>query len=111
MRVVDRMTPDPSSVRPYHTLAAAKALMRAEGLRHIAVIEDGKLVGILSDRDLRNHSGYLDCTKVNAAMTPGSDHGRAGRQHRAGGALVPHPQGWKPTGRRGREGYRHHNDD
>ena len=70
MRVADRMTPDPSSVRTYHTLAAAKALMRAEGLRHVTVVEDGKLVGILSDRDLRNHLGYLDCTKVNAAMTP-----------------------------------------
>jgi len=44
--------------------------MCAEGLRHVVVIEYGKLVGILSDRDLCNHWGYLDCTKVNAAMTP-----------------------------------------
>ncbi len=59
MRVADRMTPDPSSVRPYHALAAAKALMRAEGLRNVAVIEEGKLVGILSDRDLRKHQSTL----------------------------------------------------
>jgi CBS domain-containing protein len=70
MRVVDRMSPGPSSVRPHHTLAAARALMQAEGLRHVAVIEHDKLVGILSDCDLRNRLGYLDCTKVNAAMTP-----------------------------------------
>jgi len=64
------MSPDPSFVKPDHSLAAANALMHAEGIRHVAVIEDGKLVGILSDRDLRNHWGYLDRTKVNAAMTP-----------------------------------------
>ena len=70
MRVADRMSPNPSSVKPDDTLAAANALMHAEGIRHVAVIEDGKLVGILSDRDLRNHWGYLDRTKANAAMTP-----------------------------------------
>jgi acetoin utilization protein AcuB len=67
---MDRMSPEPSSVKPDHTLAAANALMHAEGIRHVPVIEDSKLVGILSDRDLRNHWGYLDRTKVNAAMTP-----------------------------------------
>lgn len=55
MRVMDRITPDPSSVRPYHTPAATEELICAEGLRHVAVIEEGKLVGILSDRDLRKH--------------------------------------------------------
>jgi acetoin utilization protein AcuB len=69
MRVADRMSPNPSSVKPDDILAAANALMHAEGIRHITVIENGKLVGILSDRDLRNHWGYLDRTKANAAMT------------------------------------------
>jgi acetoin utilization protein AcuB len=69
MRVFDRMSPNPSAVRPQHTLAAAKALMDAEGLRHVTVVEDGNLVGILSERDLRNHWGYLDRTSVDVAMT------------------------------------------
>jgi CBS domain-containing protein len=40
------MSPNPSSVKPDDTQAAANALMHAEGIRHIAVIEHGKLVGI-----------------------------------------------------------------
>ena len=43
MRVMDRITPDPSSVRPYHTLAAIKELICAEGLPHVAVIEEVNL--------------------------------------------------------------------
>lgn len=68
MRVSDRMTPEPSSVRPDHTLAAVKALMDAEGIRHVPVADNGRLVGILTDRDLQRHWGYLDSTLVNAAM-------------------------------------------
>ena len=68
MRVSERMTPQPSWVRPDHTLAAAKALMDAEGIRHILVVEDGRLVGILTDRDLQRHWGYLDSTLINVAM-------------------------------------------
>jgi acetoin utilization protein AcuB len=45
--------------------------------RALPVLEDGKLVGIVTDRDLREHEGlagtaadYLEWTKVTAAMTP-----------------------------------------
>ncbi len=33
-------------------------------------MNNGKLVGIITERDLRQHWGYLDSTKVDAAMTP-----------------------------------------
>jgi CBS domain-containing protein len=33
------------------------------------VVKDGNIVGILRERNLREHSGYLDSTKVNAAMS------------------------------------------
>jgi len=33
------------------------------------VVQDGGLVGIVTDRDLRQHMGFLERTKVNAAMT------------------------------------------
>lgn len=47
---------------------AAKALMDAEGIRHIPVVDDGRLVGIITDRDLQRHWGYLDSTLINVAM-------------------------------------------
>ncbi len=69
MRVTERMTVKPTSVSPRDTLAAAKALMDAEGVHRLPVLEGGRLVGILSERDLRMHWGYLDSTRVDAAMT------------------------------------------
>ncbi|MDE3078223.1 MAG: CBS domain-containing protein, partial [Chloroflexota bacterium] len=41
-----------------------------EGFRQLPVVEQGKLVGMLSDRDLHAHIGYFERTKVDAAMTP-----------------------------------------
>ena len=37
--------------------------------RQVPVIDEGKLVGILTDRDLRQHLAQLSRTKVDAAMT------------------------------------------
>jgi acetoin utilization protein AcuB len=43
--------------------------MRAGGFRHAPVVDvAGKLLGMLSDRDLREHKGYLPTTRVSAAM-------------------------------------------
>jgi CBS domain-containing protein len=44
--------------------------MTQTGVRHLPVVERGRLVGIVSDRDLAAHIGHLDHTRVNAAMTP-----------------------------------------
>jgi acetoin utilization protein AcuB len=60
----------PVTIGPNETLAAAKALMDREGFRQLPVVEQGKLVGMLSDRDLHAHVGYFERTKVDAAMTP-----------------------------------------
>ena len=68
MLVKERMTQNPSYIRPGHTLAAAKALMDTDDIRHVPVVDDEKLVGILTDRDLQKHAGYLDSTLVDAAM-------------------------------------------
>ena len=35
----------------------------------VPVVDGGKLVGIVSDRDLRQHVGPLEDVKVNGAMT------------------------------------------
>lgn len=46
------MTPSPHTVGKDQKLSVAHALMREHGLRHLPVLEKGKLVGILSQRDL-----------------------------------------------------------
>jgi acetoin utilization protein AcuB len=68
MQISERMTPNPTTVAPGDSLAAAKALMEAEGFHHLPVVEKGALVGIVSEREVRAHAGFLEATKVNAAM-------------------------------------------
>ena len=63
------MTSQPATVSSHDTLRTAAALMERGGYRRVPVVDDGKLVGIVSDRDVRAHSGYLDTTRVTAAMT------------------------------------------
>jgi acetoin utilization protein AcuB len=50
---IDRyMTPGPFSVGQEQSLAQAHKLMRDHQIRHLPVLHGGKLVGVLSDRDL-----------------------------------------------------------
>ena len=53
MLVRDVLTPNVISVSPKTTLPEAVRLMRERGIRHLPVVKDGKLVGIVSDRDLK----------------------------------------------------------
>jgi acetoin utilization protein AcuB len=50
--VDEYMTPGAHVVAPHEKVARAKTLMRDHSIRHLAVMEDGKLVGVVSDRDL-----------------------------------------------------------
>jgi acetoin utilization protein AcuB len=52
MIVRDLMTPDPLTVTSKSTIAEAWEVMRELAVRHVPVVEDGALVGMLSDRDL-----------------------------------------------------------
>jgi CBS domain-containing protein len=54
---------------PNELLATTHAVMEREGVHQLPVLENGALVGILSERDLHAHTGYLERTKVDAAMT------------------------------------------
>jgi CBS domain-containing protein len=47
------MTPHPHAVAPRTRLSLARDLMDAHKIRHLPVIDHEKLVGILSDHDLR----------------------------------------------------------
>ncbi|MGO9606408.1 MAG: CBS domain-containing protein [Candidatus Binataceae bacterium] len=69
MQITNWMTRNPVCVNPHDTLAKAGDLMAAGGFRQLPVTEQDKLIGIITDRDLRLHSGYLDSTQVDAAMT------------------------------------------
>jgi len=54
MRVRDYMTPDPIFLAPDDTLRKAHRLMKEHRLRRFPVLEGGKLVGIVTDRDIRS---------------------------------------------------------
>lgn len=56
MLVGRRMTKDPKTVSPEDTLTRAADIMRESRANHLPVVEGGRLVGILSDTDLRNAS-------------------------------------------------------
>jgi acetoin utilization protein AcuB len=56
----DVMTPDPVTVSPEATVAEAWDLLRELDVRHLPVVQDFSLVGILSDRDL----GHLDVARM-----------------------------------------------
>jgi CBS domain-containing protein len=45
------MTPHPVTVDPGMTFGRAMVLMHDKGFRHLPVIEDGRLIGIISARD------------------------------------------------------------
>jgi acetoin utilization protein AcuB len=51
--VQDYMTPSPHSIGVSLTLADAKNMMRAYRIRHLPVLDGGKLVGLVSDRDIQ----------------------------------------------------------
>jgi acetoin utilization protein AcuB len=69
MQVMNWMTPSRVCVDPRENLAKAGALMAAGGFRQLPVVDNGNLIGIVTDRDLRPHVGYLESTLVDAAMT------------------------------------------
>ena len=52
--VVERyMTPNPITVRPDTSLRKAQDLLHANQIRHLPVVQGKRLVGIITDRDLR----------------------------------------------------------
>ncbi len=50
----------PKSIRSDQTIAQAGEIMRKLHLRHLPVLKDGNLVGILTDRDINLVSSFKD---------------------------------------------------
>jgi acetoin utilization protein AcuB len=47
------MTTTPTSIAPQTTLAEATNMMRERGIRHLPVVEAGKLLGVITERDVK----------------------------------------------------------
>lgn len=60
MEISRWMSKNPVTIGPGETLADAKREMDGGGFRRLPVLEGGELVGIITDRDLRQHLGQLD---------------------------------------------------
>lgn len=69
MNVGDRMTKTPVTVSPNDTLAQAQEKLRNGGFRQMPVVDNGRLVGIITDRDIRRHGRHSAVAKVQSAMT------------------------------------------
>ncbi len=53
MQVSEWMTPNPITVAPSASVSKAHELMLHRRIRHLPVVEDGRLIGIITDRDVR----------------------------------------------------------
>ena len=53
LRVGDIMSVSPVTIAPSASVHAAQALMQQRQIRHLPVLKDGRLVGMISDRDIR----------------------------------------------------------
>ena len=82
MKVSDRMTRDVVTLEEEQSLREALTLQQRHKIRHIPVVTDGHVVGILTDRDLKRASPsllsgisqekydeLLDATRVGQVMT------------------------------------------
>jgi CBS domain-containing protein len=69
MRLRDIMTAGVVTIGPRDTAAAARATMRGHGIRHLVVVEDDRVVGLISERDLGRTRGNRSGTTVAELMT------------------------------------------
>ena len=109
--VADIMTRNPVTVTPRNAIRTAINLMREGGYRRLPVVDRGRLVGIITDRDLRRAANspfvvreqwydnfILDHIEVGSCMTPNpltvepstpiAEATRVMRNHKIGGLPV-----------------------
>lgn len=60
MLVEELMSRDPVVVAPEDSLLHARNLMRQANLRHLPVLRDGRLDGVITDRDIRDYMPSRD---------------------------------------------------
>jgi acetoin utilization protein AcuB len=69
MLVSKRMTTEPITVDPDDLLSRAANKMLAGGFRRLPVVRGGKLVGIITDRDVRQYRDHLEHKQIKAVMS------------------------------------------
>lgn len=67
--VASLMRPAPVTIGQNEALDRVEALMRDAGVHQLPVVEDGRLIGIVTRHDLIRQTGYWEQTKVDAVMT------------------------------------------
>jgi len=92
------MTLNPVTASPTDKLSTVRAKMAEGAFRSVPVLDNGKLVGIVTDRDLRQHAGSPENTEVARVMTkelltvtpatPLKDAARLMRERKIGGLPV-----------------------
>jgi acetoin utilization protein AcuB len=84
------ITPAPPTVGPKENLKQARAKMRAANVAELLVVDDGKLVGTLSERDIWEHCPtstlLMDDKQANELL----------EQFRVGGVMALHPPVIRP---------------
>jgi acetoin utilization protein AcuB len=70
MRLQDIMSTDIKTVTPSVTVATARSLMRLSGIHHLLVVDDRRVVGVVSDRDL---GGRVAARRGNGGATSIAD--------------------------------------
>lgn len=83
LQVGELMTPAPITITSSHSLKTALDLLAKHNIRELPVVENGQLIGIVTDRDLRQVApsyplfrdeeeirSYTENMKVASAMTP-----------------------------------------
>ena len=65
MKISEVMTPNPKTVKPDDDLQVAACIMRDEDAGSVPVVEDGRVIGMVTDRDIVIRAiadGDFDCT-------------------------------------------------
>jgi len=103
MEVGRWMTRTPVVVGSNENLAAVRQKMEQGSFHRVPVVDNGKLVGIVCDSDLRQHAGALEKVKVNGAMTrPVVTVTPTTMLERAANLLVKHKIGGLPVVEQGK---------
>ncbi|MBV8135310.1 MAG: universal stress protein [Deltaproteobacteria bacterium] len=63
------MSPSPVTVAPGEKVAAVIMRMQQGNFRSAPVVENGRLVGLITDRDIRGQMGRVDTTEARVAMS------------------------------------------
>src|SRR5262245_59177154 len=102
-RIGELMTAPPRTIGDDIPITTAKALMRRDGFRHLPVLQAGRLVGIVSDRDIKVAESFTGkgVLTVGEVMTsdpytvaedePADQVMSTMAEHKYGCALIHHP--------------------